>query len=166
MSTGVLISVEEYLSTSYRPDCDYVDGVVEERNFGERNHAELQMAVSAWLHNRRKELGIHVFPEQRVRVSRTRYRVPDVCVVAGGEPTEQVFTTPPFICIEILSPEDRMSRMQVRVDDYVAFGVPYVWILDPWSRKVWRCTAGGMFEVKELRTENPEIVVPVRDLFE
>src|SRR5579875_879313 len=26
------ISVEEYLSTSYRPDCDYVDGEIEERN--------------------------------------------------------------------------------------------------------------------------------------
>lgn len=166
MSTGALIRVEEYLSTSYRPDCDYVDGVVEERNLGERNHAQLQMAVSAWLHSRRKELGIHVFPEQRVRVSRTRYRVPDVCVVAGEKPVEQVFTAPPFICIEILSPDDRMSRMQVRVDDYLAFGVPYIWILDPSSHKAWRCTHEGLLEVKELRTENPEILVPVRDLFE
>ena len=30
MQTGELISIREYLSTSYRPDCDYVDGVVVE----------------------------------------------------------------------------------------------------------------------------------------
>jgi hypothetical protein len=34
MATGALVSVDEYLSTSYDPDCDYVDGVVEERNVG------------------------------------------------------------------------------------------------------------------------------------
>lgn len=32
MAAGTQISVEEYLHTVYRPDCDYVDGVVEERN--------------------------------------------------------------------------------------------------------------------------------------
>jgi hypothetical protein len=35
MSTKTLVSVEEYFATSYRPDCDYVDGVIEERNLGE-----------------------------------------------------------------------------------------------------------------------------------
>jgi len=34
MRTGELISVREYLTTSHDPDCDYVDGVVEERNGG------------------------------------------------------------------------------------------------------------------------------------
>jgi len=29
------VSVREYLTTSYRPDCDYVDGRIEERNVGE-----------------------------------------------------------------------------------------------------------------------------------
>jgi hypothetical protein len=38
--------------------------------------------------------------------------------------------------------------------------------LDPASRKAWRCTPEGMDEVTELRTENPETLVPVRDLFE
>ena len=90
MQTEELISVREYLTTAYDPDCDYVDGVVEERNLGERDHAKLQGAVFAYFYNRRKEWGIHVFPEQRVQVSATRFRVPDVCVVAGPEPQEQI----------------------------------------------------------------------------
>jgi hypothetical protein len=46
-STESLVSVEEYLKTSYSPDCDYVDGVVEERNFGERDHAWIQGKFAA-----------------------------------------------------------------------------------------------------------------------
>ncbi len=166
MHTDELISVREYLRTSYSPDCDYVDGVVVERNLGERDHAKLQGAVFAYYHARRKEWRIHAYPEQRVQVSATRFRVPDVCVVLGEEPAEQIFTKPPFICIEVLSPEDRLSATRSRVGDFLEMGVPYVWILDPQDRKAWRCTSDGLHEVVELRTENPEMVVPLAALFE
>ena len=33
------------------------------------------------------------------------------------------------------------------------------------SYRPWRCTPGGTQEVAELRTEDPETLVPVRDLF-
>lgn len=121
MASGALVSVEEYLSTSYDPDCDYVDGVIEERNSGEFDHASLQGAVFAWFYNRRKQLGITVVPEQRVQVGPTRFRIPDVCIRLG-HPGEQIFTT-----------------------DYLRM---------------------GMRQVEELRTENPEILVPLDELFE
>ena len=166
MAAGALVSIQEYLTSVFRPDCDYVDGVVEERNLGERDHSELQIAVAAYLYARRKEWGIHVYPEQRVQVSAARFRVPDVCVVAGARPEEQIFRNPPFICIEILSPDDRIARVQQRIDDYITFGVPNIWLLNPENHKAYRCTVEGMLEVKELRTANPEIVVPLDALFE
>jgi len=165
MANGSLVSIREYLSTSYRPDCDYVDGVVVERNLGQYDHARLQGAVFLFFEVRRKQWGLRAVPEQRVQVSATRFRVPDVCVVKG-EPTEQIFRTPPFICIEILSPEDRLSEMQQRVQDYLTFGVPYVWILDPATRKAYQSTPGTLTEISELRTEDPEIVVPLHGLYE
>jgi len=165
MSVSQLVSVSEYLSTSYRPDCDYVDGVVLERNLGEYDHGRLQLAVAAYYYNRRKEWGVRAVPEQRVQVSPTRFRIPDVCVMIG-EPTEQIFRTPPFICIEILSKDDRISEMQERVEDYLRFGVRYVWILDPRKRKAYRCTLESTYEVKELVTEEPATVVPVEAHFE
>jgi len=166
METGALVSIGEYLSTDYSPDCDYVDGVIEERNLGEFDHAHLQTAVAAFFWTRQKQLGICVVVEQRVQVSPTRFRVPDVCVVLGGRPKEQIFRTPPFICIEILSPDDRLSRVQVKLNDYLHFGVPYVFLLDPETRKAYRWTTAGMLQASELRTENPEIVVPLAELFE
>lgn len=166
MATGSLVSIEEYLNTSYRPDCDYVDGLVLERNLGEYDHARPQMAVSGYFYMRQRQWGILVVAEQRVQVSPTRFRVPDVCVILDQGQPDQVFRTPPFICIEVLSKDDRLSEMQDRVEDYLNFGVPYVWILDPARRKAWRCTSQGMLEVAELRTENPEILVPLAELFD
>jgi Uma2 family endonuclease len=166
MATGTLISVSDYLTTSYSPDCDYVDGLVVERNMGEKDHSRLQGLLVGYLVSRRKEWGIHVFPEQRMQVKPTRFRVPDICVVAGVEPEEQIMTTPPLVCIEILSRDDRMSEMQERIDDYLAFGVRHVWVIDPRSRKAYDFTLGGMHEVKELRTEEPEISIPLQALFE
>lgn len=167
MASRTLISVEEYLRTSYRPDCDYVDGEVVERNLGEKTHNKSQKALLFFLGALEKKLGIWVIQEQRVRVSATRFRIPDICVMKG-EPDEQVFTQPPFICIEVLSPEDRMSRIEQRIDDYLAMGVPYVWVLDPETKRAWTITsAEGWREVKTdvLRTEDPSIVVPLVDIF-
>jgi Uma2 family endonuclease len=165
MPTSELISVSEYLHTSYRPDCDYVDGVVLERNVGEWSHARLQGALILFFGNRSEEWNMQAVPEWRVQVAPTRFRIPDVCVVLGLEEQEPILRKPPFICIEILSSDDRMSRIQERVNDYFAFGVPNVWIIDPRSRKGYLCTPQGMTETAVLRTENPEIVVPLDALF-
>ena len=73
---------------------------------GEKSHAKLQKAILLYLSAREKELGIWAIQEQRVQVSAKRFRIPDVCVTLG-EPTEQIFTKPPFSCIEVLSREDR-----------------------------------------------------------
>lgn len=163
-----LVSVGEYLHTVYRPDCDYVDGILVERNVGEKDHGKLQREILVYLHERRKLWNIFVIPELRVQVSPTRYRVPDICVGVGPEPDEQIFTKPPFLCIEVLSPEDRMSRMQDKIDDYLTFGVAYVWVVDPQTRKAWIYTSEAMREVRDgvLRTEKPELTVPLEALFE
>ncbi|HEY7334530.1 MAG TPA: Uma2 family endonuclease [Bryobacteraceae bacterium] len=164
---GTLISAEEYLHTSYRPDCDYVDGEVLERNFGERSHSVTQFEVAFFFRTHRDDWKTHAFIEQRVQVNPTRFRIPDICVYLGGEPQEQVFRTPPFLCIEILSPEDRMDRIQDRIDDYLTFDVPYVWVVNPRSRRAWIYTKDEIREVKDglLRTENPALTIPLAEIF-
>src|SRR5260370_40621027 len=167
MPTGTLISVEEYLATSYEPDCDYVDGHIEERNLGEFDHSSLLTAVAAYFFARRKQWNITVVVEQRVQVSPTRFRVPDVCVVLG-EPDGQIFRLPPCLCVEILSPEDRMKRVPERIDDYLAMGVPYVWVFDPSTRHVYVATASAAlhdFKGHVLRTANPALELPLVEIF-
>jgi Uma2 family endonuclease len=113
-------------------------------------------------------VGIRVRPEQRVQIAKERFRVPDLCVVLGPGPREPIVTKAPFICIEILSKEDTFVSIQDRIDDYVAMGVPYVWVINPCSRRAFVYTTEGSREAKDgiLRTENPELVVPLAEVFE
>jgi Uma2 family endonuclease len=146
MATSTLISVSEYLSTSYRPDCDYVDGEVQERNLGEYDHGKLQGILFVLLYAKRKEWQIRVVPETRVQVKATRFRVPDVCVLAGDAPTEQILRYPPLLCIEVLSPSDTIARMRDKIRDYLEMGVREVWLLDPGSRSAMTCVGNTMTE--------------------
>ena len=52
-----IISVEDYLNTTYRPDVDYVDGEIEERNLGEFDHGDLQLAIGRSTAHLSKGLG-------------------------------------------------------------------------------------------------------------
>ena len=142
-----LVSVQEYLSSDYEPDCDYVDGVLEERNLGEQDHSLFQGLIVAYFVQRRKQLGIRVLPEQRVQITPTRFRVPDVALVDAAN-REQIIRTPPLLCIEILSPEDRLNRIRIRAEDFLNMGVPEIWIIDPQNRRCYSYTkAAGLHEV-------------------
>jgi Uma2 family endonuclease len=164
---GTLISVDEYLHTVYDPDCDYVDGEVLERNTADRKHSITQVEFSFFFRSRQREWNVFVFTEQRIQVLPTRFRVPDVCVYVGEEPKEDIFRQPPFLCIEILSPEDRIERTQEKIDDYLRFGVPYVWVVNPRARRGWMYTKDEIREAKDgvLRTENPVLAVPLAEVF-
>jgi Uma2 family endonuclease len=143
MATATLVSLEEYLHTSYEPDCDYVEGVLEERNLGDWNHSNLQTVLIVYLGNRAKTWNVRVREELRIRVSETRVRVPDICVISRNDPVEQVPTRPPLVCIDVLSPDDRWSRVEKRIEEFLAMGVQHVWVFDPQDRQVFDCTANG-----------------------
>lgn len=167
MKSAVLVSVERYLETVYRPDRDYVDGEVFERNLGEYDHSNLQSEFVHYFRSRRKKWRLHAVVEQRVQVAPTRFRIPDVCVMKGPGPFTPIFHEPPFICIEILSKRDTFARTEERVEDYLKFGVPYVWVVNPTNRRVWSYRLDGRKEIKDgvLRTENPAIEILLAEVF-
>jgi Uma2 family endonuclease len=129
-----MIALDEYLSAVYESDREYLDGEVIERNWGEPDHSALQGIVSALLYNQRQESGIHIFLALRIQVAPTRFRIPDI-TVTKQKVRGRILREPPFLCIEVLSPEDRASRMESKIDDYLAFGFQYVWVIDPQRKK-------------------------------
>jgi hypothetical protein len=48
MSATTQISLNEYLQTSWRPDQEYVDGELRERNVGKTDHARVQALLVIW----------------------------------------------------------------------------------------------------------------------
>ena len=122
MASSTLIPVSEYLSTTYRPDCDYIEGELQERNLGERAHSFLQSILVAIFNANRHSWKIVAGTEIRVQVGVERYRVPDVGVMRRSDPVDPIVKTAPLICIEVLSPEDRLQRMQERIQPGSAEG--------------------------------------------
>ena len=99
MATSLFGPVEEYLRTVYRPDCDYVDGVLEERNLGEVDHGYVQNNIGAAFKFRSQQTGLIAITECRVQTKPTRFRIPDL-VVTRGKPLEQFLTQPPVLCVD------------------------------------------------------------------
>lgn len=131
------VSVYEYLHSVYKPDVDYVDGVLEDRNLGEFDHQAIQRALLFALANMERENGFYTAIELRVQVSPTRFRVPDLCLLPAGRLPARIATEPPLLCIEVLSPEDSLPRIRQRCEDYLRFGVPAIWIIDPQQRTAY-----------------------------
>jgi Uma2 family endonuclease len=146
------ISLEEYMATSYRPDREYIDGEVRERNMGKRDHARLQAMLSGWFDLHERSWGVLVGTEWRTLVAAKRVRIPDVVLVADEEQPE-VLTEPPILIVEILSPDDSYSDTQERAADYRKMGVKTVWIIDPKTRS-------GRFCVGDTWTAAQRLVVP------
>lgn len=88
MATATLISVGEYLRSGYEPDRDYVDGELEDRHLGELDHNLTQRAILYYFLQRERAWNIFVIQEQRIQVSPSRFRIPDVCVYLGRRPKE------------------------------------------------------------------------------
>jgi Uma2 family endonuclease len=166
-STPVIVPLEEYLSTSYRPDRDWIDGETKERNMGEQLHAIVQVFFAHLFKNHARDWNIRALTEQRVQTSTKRFRIPDVCLVSRNTPIEPILHTPPILCIEILSRDDRMSDIQERVEDYLAMGVPTVWVVDPRRRRAYAALSTGILQPAptELTVANTEIRVPIADIF-
>jgi Uma2 family endonuclease len=137
------VPLETYLASSFEPDAEYVDGVIEERPVGEYDHSSWQHAIEIWFSQHATEWGIRVRPELRVQVKPDNFRVPDVTILDRNLPVEQVITHPPLAVFEILSPEDTVTRMMSKLADYERMGIRAILVLDPNGRH-FRYAAGRL----------------------
>ncbi|HTW60910.1 MAG TPA: Uma2 family endonuclease [Terracidiphilus sp.] len=138
------VPLEVYLSTSYEPDAEYVNGAVEERPMGEYDHSSWQHALELWFAQHGPEWGVKVRPELRVQVSTGNLRVPDVTVLDRNLPIEQVITRPPIAVFEILSPEDTVNRLLAKLDDYGKMGIRTILVIDPKEGRHLRYANGAL----------------------
>jgi Uma2 family endonuclease len=131
MGSTTLVPVEEYLRYSEKPNCEYRDGVLHPKPMPTTFHGLLEFMLVVIL----RKLGLQAAPEVTVRLSDTKYLVPDV--IAAHFLQSPYPVDPVLLCCEILSPEDRLGTMLAKCEEYHAWGVPFCWVIDPVKRTAW-----------------------------
>jgi Uma2 family endonuclease len=159
------VSLNEYLGTDYEPDCEYVDGELEERNAGEKEHSIVQAFLIKWLAAFEEQWKLEAYPALRLRVSPTRVRIADIAILPDKVPYEAVPTQPPVAVIEVLSPEDRVSRYQARLGDYRLMGIANIWVIDPMRRKAYDCSQGAWQPTDKLLIASSPVEIPLDPLW-
>lgn len=158
------VAAGDYIGKSFRPDCDLVGGELQERNVGELEHSRMQMAIILWFGRYIGQWGLHPLPEMRIQTGIDRFRVADIAVRKADLPDEPILITPPLIVIEILSPEDRITRYKERLDDYRAMGIPNIWVIDPVALEGFDCSTGNWTQTDTFRVDDSAVFVPLKEL--
>ena len=136
------VSVEEYLKTEYEPRCEYLDGVLQPKAMSDLTHGGVQALLAAFLLSQKKKYGLIVASELHSRVTPTRYRIPDVCVLTR-RPQDGKYAdaaTPPLFTIEIASQGEPWTELRGKLADHLAMGVSTVIIADPYNKTVMVAT--------------------------
>jgi Uma2 family endonuclease len=159
------LSVEEYLHTSF-PDLDreYRDGELVERSLPDYLHGKTQLLLAAFFAGLRKQLSIFPCTETRMKIRTGRYAIPDLAVFWPEEPP-LVPEAPPLVVIEILSLDDRLAEVRDKLEEYKAWGVAHVWLVDPHSRRMYTCET-GLVETQSLKISELDVEITGADIFE
>ena len=165
MATTTQIALSEYLQVTYHPDREYVDGELQERNVGKSEHARVQALLAIWFGMHEKDWQILVTTEQRIQVSADRVRIPDVTLVRPGGLSEDVLSTPPLCVIEIVSPDDTISRTWEKAQDYRRMGIENIWLIDPGIRNGQASTANGWRDTLEFDIPGTPVRLSLVELF-
>ena len=159
------ISMSEYLHTSYRPDCDYVDGIVAPREMGGPDHQKIQQELLRYVNQHAQEWGVHARSEIRIQTSASHVRVANIALLAEDAPAEGAVDTPPVAVIEILAPDDRMPHYADRLADYRRMGVSSIWVVDPHARKGFDASAEEWVETATFSAPESPIRIDLAAVF-
>ena len=165
MDAKTAISFEQYLHTSF-PDLDreYRDGEIVERALPDYLHGQVQGALFALFWALRTKLPLFPCVETRMRLRPNLFFIPDVAVFFPDRPA-RVPETPPLVAIEGLSLDDRMTEVRAKLDEYRAWGVRHVWLVDPHGRRLYTCD-DGLAEVSSLRVPELDFQLDPNQIFE
>ena len=161
------IGVEEYLDLVFedRPEPDYVDGEVVERALPTILHSKIQGLLILLLSPLLSRVRLLILPELRVQIEARRYRVVDLAVYREPFPEGRYGTTPAFVVVEIISQDDRHSRLADRLEDYRRWGVPHIWMVDPQVKRLYEYSEAGLLQFPALRLPEFDFEISAQELF-
>jgi Uma2 family endonuclease len=160
-TSNTMMSVEDYLKYTGKPNCEYIDGELRPKPMATSLHGLLELLLAMIL----RRQGVDARPEVTIRVSPTQFLIPDV--IADDVLADPYPNKPVLLCVEILSPEDRLSSMVSKCEAYHEWGVKYCWIVDPLKQVAYEYHAGAVLTNIQANgiLKAGELLVQLSDLF-
>ena len=100
-----------------------------------------------------------------MRIEPRLFRVIDFAVYRDTRPEGRYATEPAFIAIEIASPDDNYYNLTHRLEDYHRWGVPHVWLVDPWLKRLYQYTEAGLLQRASLAVPELDFSADAAEVF-
>lgn len=161
------IGVEEYLGLVFpdRPEPEYVHGDVVERSLPTPIHGQIQLLLGLLFAGLSKRVRFVMMSELRVQIEPDLFRVIDFAVYLDARPEGRYATSPAYVAVEIVSPDDRYTELTQRLDDYQRWGVNHVWLVDPQLKRLYEYTEAGLLQHFALRLPEFDFEISSQELF-
>jgi Uma2 family endonuclease len=132
------LSVEEFHRRfdGAKPAYEYWFGEAVRKPLPTMLHGIVQYVIAMLL----ERAGWFISLEARLKVVPGAEPVPDVIAVKN-KPKGSYPTQSPELCVEVLSPSDRLSEALEKARRYLSWGSQGVWIIDPEKRTAWTCSS-------------------------
>ena len=143
-ATATLMTAEELLNASELGRCELVRGELVMMSPAGFDHGRIALTIGRLLGNFVSEqaLGVVLSAETGFQIARDpdTVRAPDVAFVRSDRvPTTGMFgffCGAPDIAVEVLSPSDRASAVNAKVQEWLDAGCRLVWVVDPQTRTI------------------------------
>jgi Uma2 family endonuclease len=147
VATKTQIPAEQYLRMTFEHDAEFVHGEIVERSMPTYIHARIQILLGFLFQSLRPAHALFACAELRCKIGPDVFRIPDICVMAGTQPKESVPDQPPLVALEILSTDDRHTDLMQKLEEYLVWGVPNIWVIDPATQRFSIYTELGLQNV-------------------
>ncbi len=150
MATKAQVTAEQYLHMSFEHDAEFVHGEIVERGMPDRLQSTIQFRILMAIGRLIQSFPLFPYPELRLQLDASVFRIPNVAVFEGASPKESVPSHPPLLAIETLSKDDRERDILNKLEEYRNWGVANIWVVDPLSKRLSFYTAAGLQNASSL----------------
>lgn len=157
MASKTLITAEQYLAMHFEREPEFVRGELVEKALPKNLHSRTQQRLAVLL----DRVG-HCRPELRMKLADNLFRIPDIAVFES-EPAD-IPDQPPFLVVEIGSPDDRITEILEKLEQYRAWGVKHVWFVEP-DLKRFYAYGHGLIEAARLELPESHFAITPEQLF-
>jgi Uma2 family endonuclease len=144
-----------------KPACEYSAGVLLPKPTGSKKHSQIQANLTKLISTQYDDI-FNPLPELTTRLQERQFYVPDLAVEEFAKPIQGRYpgpADPVFLCVEIVSPPDRVGKLFGKCEEYHQWGVPYCWVIDPDRKIAWEYLPA---DLEPRKVEDPLTAGPIR----